>query len=194
MSQARDLLALLLSTPSQPQIPGITVPINAPTLAQSSTLKAASVTKPPPIHSVQTFNTQLVIGGKDLALRKAADLLKLAAENVEKSRARSERYWVDALKMRRGNWGLIPAPLPLGSATGRGTDKTSKDFLASFSLEECKPLRFSIASTVIQPILRQLLSSIVKEPSLVYPPLTVVQGSWSIPCDSIPASKCQSLR
>lgn len=137
MSQARDLLSLLLPTPSQPQIPGITAPLTvAP--AQASNLKATSVTKPPPIQSVQTFNTQLVVGGKDLALRKAADLLKLAAENVEKSRARSERYWVDALKMRRGNWGLIPAPLPLGSATGRGADKTSKDFLVSFSLEECK--------------------------------------------------------
>ncbi|KAI0089208.1 subunit 17 of mediator complex-domain-containing protein [Irpex rosettiformis] len=137
MTQARDLLALMLSTPgNQPQIPGLygTQQNTAPT--QPSTLKATIVTKPPPIQSVQAFNTQLVIGSKDLALRKAADLLRTAAENVEKSRARSERYWLDALKIRRGNWGLIPAPLPLGSATGRGADKTSKDFLVSFSLEE----------------------------------------------------------
>lgn len=137
MTQARDLLSLLLSTPSHPQIPGIFQPQQNSTPAQPSTLKAASVTKPPPIQSLQTFNTQLVIGGKDLALRKAADLLKLAAGNVERTRTRSERYWLDALKIRRGNWGLIPAPLPLGSATGRGAEKTSKDFLVSFSLEQC---------------------------------------------------------
>ncbi|KAI0692568.1 subunit 17 of mediator complex-domain-containing protein [Cytidiella melzeri] len=136
MTQARDLLSLLLSTPSQPQIPGIFQQQQNSTPAQPSTLKAAIVTKPPPIQSLHAFNTQLVIGGKDLALRKAADLLKLAAENVERSRARSERYWLDALKIRRGNWGLIPAPLPLGSATGRGADKTSKDLLVSFSLEQ----------------------------------------------------------
>ena len=139
MTQARDLLALLLSTPSnQPQIPGLYGVQQNTAPAQPSTLKATSVNKPPPIQSLQTFNTQLVIGSKDLALRKAADLLKAAAESVEKTRARSERYWLDALKIRRGNWGLIPAPLPLGSATGRGADKTSKDFLVSFSLEECE--------------------------------------------------------
>ncbi|EKM59963.1 uncharacterized protein PHACADRAFT_250784 [Phanerochaete carnosa HHB-10118-sp] len=134
MSQARDLLSLLLATAPPPQIPGIPQPTAPP--QKPSTLNASIVSKPPSIQSVQAFNTQLVIGGKDLALRKAADLLKIAAGSVEKSRSLSERYWLDALKIRRGNWGLIPAPLPFGTATGRGTDKTSKDFLVSFSLEE----------------------------------------------------------
>ncbi|KAJ8481963.1 hypothetical protein ONZ51_g5679 [Trametes cubensis] len=72
----------------------------------------------------------------DKALRAAADLFKDAAEKIEDSRVAGERYWMDALKIRRGNWGLIPAPLPLGSATGKGADKTSKDFLISYGLEE----------------------------------------------------------
>ncbi|GJE87473.1 hypothetical protein PsYK624_035560 [Phanerochaete sordida] len=134
MCQARDLLSLLLATAPPPQIPGIT---QAPAAPQGpSTLNASLVAKPPPIQSVQAFNAQLVVGGKDLALRKAADLLKAAAGSVEKSCSLSERYWVDALKIRRGNWGLIPAPLPFGTAMGRGADKTSKDFLVAFSLEE----------------------------------------------------------
>lgn len=144
MTQARDLLSLLLATPSRAQIPGITQPLQPAAPTQPSTLKAANVTKPPPIQSLQAFNAQLVVGGKDLALRKATDLLKFAAENVEKGRARSERYWVDALKMRRGNWGLIPAPLPLGSSTARGADKTAKDFLVSFSLEECEHAQYHL--------------------------------------------------
>jgi mediator of RNA polymerase II transcription subunit 17 len=41
------------------------------------------------------------------------------------------------LKIRRENWGLIPAPLPPGSSMGKGADKSSKDFLISFGLEEC---------------------------------------------------------
>ena len=124
MCQARDLLTLLLST-SQPA----TLP--------PAPLAATVVTKPPPIVSVQAFNAQLTIGGKDRALRTAADLFKSAAEKMEDSRMSGEKYWVDALKIRRGNWGLIPAPLPLGSATGKDVDKTSKYFLISFGLEEC---------------------------------------------------------
>ncbi|RPD67175.1 hypothetical protein L226DRAFT_499129 [Lentinus tigrinus ALCF2SS1-7] len=130
MCQARDLLTLLLSSslPSQPS----TLPPNP--------LAATVVTKPPPIVSVQAFNSQLTIGGKDKALRSAADLFKSAADKMEESRVSGEKYWVDALKIRRGNWGLIPAPLPLGSATGKGADKTSKDFLISFGLEESPAL------------------------------------------------------
>lgn len=139
MCQARDLLSLLLATAPPPQIPGIPMPAAAP--QGPSTLNASIVSKPPPIQSVQAFNAQLVVGGKDLALRKAADLLKAAAGSVEKSCSLSERYWLDALKIRRGNWGLIPAPLPFGTAMGRGADKTSKDFLVSFSLEE-SPVAF----------------------------------------------------
>jgi mediator of RNA polymerase II transcription subunit 17 len=95
------------------------------------------VTKPLPIPSVQAFNGQLVVGGKDEALRKAANIFKSAAESMERGRLRGNKYWVDALKIRRANWGLIPAPLPFGAATGKGADKTSKDFLISFGLEEC---------------------------------------------------------
>lgn len=138
MTQARDLLARLLDKPNQSSFGGLLQTMQ-PTAAIPDELKlrATVATKPPPIQSVQAFNTELVVGGKDKALRKAADLLKSASESVEQSRIRSERYWVDALKIRRGNWGLIPAPLPLGSATGKGADKTSKDFLVSFGLEEC---------------------------------------------------------
>lgn len=135
MCQARDLLSLLSATAPPPQIPGIP---QAPAPTQPQNLNASIVSKPPPIQSVQAFDTQLVVGSKDLALRKAADLLKTAAGSVEKSRSLSERYWLDALKIRRGNWGLVPAPLPFGTSTGRSADKTSKDFLVSFSLEECE--------------------------------------------------------
>lgn len=126
MTHAKELLSLLLSS--------------APSLASASTstLSTTTVTKPPPIVSVQAFNAQLTIGGKDEALRKAAAVFRSAAESMERGRIRGERYWVDALKIRRANWGLIPAPLPFGSATGKGADKTSKDFLISYGLEECK--------------------------------------------------------
>jgi mediator of RNA polymerase II transcription subunit 17 len=100
-------------------------------------LTATIVTKPSPIPSVQAFNAQLVVGGKDEALRKASDIFKTASESMERGAARGDKYWVDALKIRRANWGLIPAPLPFGAATGKGADKTSKDFLISFGLEEC---------------------------------------------------------
>jgi mediator of RNA polymerase II transcription subunit 17 len=57
---------------------------------------------------------------------------------MERSQLKGEKYWVDALRIRRANWGLTPAPLPLGAATGKGADKTSKDFVISYGLEGCK--------------------------------------------------------
>ncbi|KAI9001021.1 subunit 17 of mediator complex-domain-containing protein [Trametes punicea] len=130
MCQARDLLTLLLSSslPSQPS----SLP--------PAPLAATVVDKPPPILSVRAFDAQLTIGGKDKSLRAAADLFKSAAMKIEESRLAGERYWLDALKIRRRNWGLLPAPLPFGAATGKGADKTSKDFLISFGLEESPPL------------------------------------------------------
>lgn len=127
MSHARDLLASLLSSPNpQPLQP------NTP-----SNLSTTIISKPPAIPSVQAFNSQLTIGSKDEALRKAANVFNAAAESMDRGRVRGEKYWVDALKIRRANWGLIPAPLPLGAATGKGADKSSKDFLISYGLEEC---------------------------------------------------------
>ncbi|OCH94116.1 hypothetical protein OBBRIDRAFT_852282 [Obba rivulosa] len=135
MTQARDLLSQLLSFDAH-------APLLSGPASQSSgpSLTATAVSKPQPFTSVQAFNTQLVIGGKDRALRKAAHLFKSSAEKMESGRIQNERYWVDALRIRRGNWGLIPAPLPSGSATGKGADRTSKDFLISFGLEESPAL------------------------------------------------------
>ncbi|KDQ29410.1 hypothetical protein PLEOSDRAFT_1039855 [Pleurotus ostreatus PC15] len=103
-------------------------------------LSTTIVTKPPPISSIKAFNAQLTISSKDLALRNAADVFKAAADGMDRSRVKGEKYWVDALKIRRANWGLIPAPLPFGAPTGKGADRTSKDFLISFGLEESLPM------------------------------------------------------
>lgn len=96
------------------------------------------VSKPPAISSVEAFNAQLTIGGKDEALRKAADVFKQAASRLERSRLHSEKYWLDALKIRKANWSLVPAPLPAWAPSGKGADRTAKDFLISFGLEECE--------------------------------------------------------
>lgn len=130
ISHARDLLSVLLSSTSSAS------DLALPALP-SSTLSATVVTKPPPIPSVHAFDAQLAVGGKDESLRKAASLLKSAAGSMERGRAESETYWVDALKIRRANWGLTPAPLPFGAPIGRGADKNCTDFLISYGLEEC---------------------------------------------------------
>ena len=134
MTQARDLLCFLLSSTTSSKEPS---PV--PSLP-SNTLTASMVTKPSAISSVDAFNAQLTIGGKDEALRKAADVFKRAAYGLERSRLNSERYWVDALKIRMANWSLVPAPLPIWVPSGKGSDRTSKDFLISFGLEECMRL------------------------------------------------------
>lgn len=133
MSQAKDLLTSILSS----ALGGQVQKEQAQGTSGSILLSASTVSKPPPIVSVQTFNAQLSIGGKDEALRKASKLFRTAAESMGRSRTRGEKYWVDALRARRANWGLSPAPLPLGSAMGKGADKTSKDFVISYGLEGC---------------------------------------------------------
>ncbi|KAF7332101.1 Mediator of RNA polymerase II transcription subunit 17 [Mycena kentingensis (nom. inval.)] len=141
MTLARDLLDTLLNTTSSANLSttaailaGVDVaPVPLP--PSSPKLSATNVSKPAAITSVQAFDAQLTIGGKDEALRRASGVFKSAAESMERARIRGERYWVNALKIRRANWGLSPAPLPFGAPTGKGADKTSKDFLISYGLE-----------------------------------------------------------
>ncbi|KAJ7047317.1 subunit 17 of mediator complex-domain-containing protein [Mycena alexandri] len=142
MTHAKELLSMLLTSapPTLASTLAGTAPAASTSTATPSTLSATTVTKSAPIVSVQAFNAQLTIGGKDEALRKAAGVFKTAAESMERARVRGEHYWVDALKIRRANWGLIPAPLPFGAPTGKGADKTSKDFLISYGLEESSPI------------------------------------------------------
>ncbi|KAJ7781186.1 subunit 17 of mediator complex-domain-containing protein [Mycena metata] len=140
MTHARELLSMLLTSAPPTLASTLAGTAPAPASTTPSNLSATTVTKPAPIVSVQAFNAQLTIGGKDEALRKAAGVFKTAAESMERARVRGEHYWVDALKIRRANWGLIPAPLPFGAPTGKGADKTSKDFLISYGLEESSPI------------------------------------------------------
>ncbi|KZT20349.1 hypothetical protein NEOLEDRAFT_1075722 [Neolentinus lepideus HHB14362 ss-1] len=148
MSHARDLLSLLLSTSTAATASEVSSILPSSHSSHASTpapvlpnaeLTATIVTKTPPIPSVHAFNAQLTIGGKDEALRQAADVFKGAAAGMERARVRGEHYWSQALKIRKANWGLVPAPLPFGSAIGKGADKTSKDFLISFGLEDSSP-------------------------------------------------------
>jgi mediator of RNA polymerase II transcription subunit 17, fungi type len=137
MSHARDLLESLLSTSRQSTDGPLAIASNATPSNHTSSLTATVVAKPSSIPSVEAFNAQLVVGGKDEALRKASDLLRSEARDIEKTRQRGEKYWVDALKIRADSWNLIPAPLPFGSATAKSSERTSKDFLITYGLEEC---------------------------------------------------------
>lgn len=148
MTEARNLLLLLLSSVSVKESDKDGPPIpNLP----SKALTATTVTKPPPIQSVQTFDAQLVIGSKDESLRKAANLFKATAVTMEESRLHREQYWANALKIRKDNWGLLPAPLPFGSFLGKGADKTSSDFLVSFGMEECQSHARSLLGCFTEP-------------------------------------------
>lgn len=150
MSQARDLLSTLSSGSSaSASLPSFSLPTGPAGQLPGSTitpnlLSASVITPSPPIPSVQAFDAQLVIGGKDEALRSASDVLRTAADGIERTANRSETYWADALRLRKMNWSLVPAPLPLGAPSGKGADKTSKDFLISYGLEQGMTLKESV--------------------------------------------------
>ena len=146
MSQARDLLSTLASSSasgSATTTPALNLPTGPTPQIQSSTvtpnlLTASVITPTPPISSVQAFDAQLVSGGKDEALRNASSVLRSAANGIERTANRSEGYFADALRLRKTNWSLVPAPLPLTAQAGKGVDRTSKDFLISYGLESCE--------------------------------------------------------
>ena len=138
MTLAKDVLALFATSTAPASLPpALNVDPSSVPVPSNSLLASSSVSQPPSIASVQSFNIRLVAGGKDEALRKASELFKLATIAVERGHDIGARYWIDALKIRRRNWGLTPAPLSLGMFTGRGADRTTKDFLISFGLSEC---------------------------------------------------------
>lgn len=156
MTQARDTLNSLLSSVQTSPINSILSNIQPipgpaqPVLPNGPALTATTVTrvlKSSPTTSIQAFDTQIVIGSKDEALRKAASLFDSAATSIEKNQKRSEIYWLNALKIRQDNWRLIPSPLPPGSFVGKGADRTAKDLLVSYGLEECESIT-SLHTTV----------------------------------------------
>jgi mediator of RNA polymerase II transcription subunit 17 len=138
MTLAKDVLSLFAASAAPASLPSILHADSASVpVPPNSLLASSSVSQPPSIASVQSFNARLVAGGKDEALRKASELFKSATIAVERGHDVGARYWMDALKIRRRNWGLTPSPLPFGMLTGRGADRTTKDFLISFGLSEC---------------------------------------------------------
>lgn len=163
MTHAKELLSALLSARAPlPLQTLLAAEPPAPTPTTPSIINATTVTKPPGIPSVEAFNAQLILGSRDEALRKAATTFKLAAESMERGRVKSEQYWTDALKVRRTNWSLVPAPLPYASSFVKGADKTAKDFLISFGLEE-SPVSFR------RRALAQMAGQADKEEGLVFP-------------------------
>ncbi|KAJ7276450.1 subunit 17 of mediator complex-domain-containing protein [Mycena haematopus] len=139
MTHAKELLSMLLASAQSDSATGSSAAstLAATLAAMNSTAPAASHNQNTPVAALSaTTVTKPAPILSDEALRKAAGVFKTAAESIERARVRGERYWVDALRIRKANWGLIPAPLPFGAPTGKGADKTSKDFLISYGLEE----------------------------------------------------------
>jgi len=160
MTLAKDVLSLFAAStaPAGPRSVLHTDSSSVP-VPPNDLLASSSVLQPPSIASVQSFNTRLVAGGKDEALRKASELFKSATIAVERGHDFGARYWIDALKIRRRNWGLTPAPQPFGMPTGRGADRTTKDCLISFGLSECMLFPRTHTQTLIQIISIAYLSS-----------------------------------
>ncbi|THH08655.1 hypothetical protein EW145_g2561 [Phellinidium pouzarii] len=154
MSHARDLLSLLLSA-SAP----VLSPTGAPGLLSLSAVPAAPLHPTLPPGPFNGFDRNAP------STYLASDVLHIAAVGIERSTSRSELFWADALRIRRTNWGLIPAPLPLGASTGKGADKTSRDFLVSYGLEQSPPL---FRRTAIVHLAFHAMPSSTDEP-LVFP-------------------------
>ncbi|PVG03680.1 hypothetical protein CPB86DRAFT_694910 [Serendipita vermifera] len=134
---SRDVLGVYLKTAMPTAAPeGITPELNS---LPSQALASTTITKPGPISSIQAFNTQLAVGGKDEALRKSAAAFKTASVSMRRALASGERYWTDALKARNANWVLTTAPLPFGSMTRRSTDNNAMDIRILYGLENSPP-------------------------------------------------------
>jgi mediator of RNA polymerase II transcription subunit 17 len=133
---SRDVLGVYLKAAMPTTAPeGITPELNSlPPQALAST----TITKPASIASIQAFNTQIAVGGKDEALRKSAAAFKTASVSMRRALASGERYWTDALEARNANWVLTTAPLPFGAMTRRLNDNNAMDIRISYGLENCK--------------------------------------------------------
>lgn len=130
---SRDTLGVYLKAAFPTSLPeGITEDLK--TLPQNA-IASTIITKPPPITSMQAFNAQLAVGGKDEALRKSASAFKAASVSMRRALASGKRYWTDALKARNSNWTLLTAPLPYGLMTRRSADNNALDVCVSYGLE-----------------------------------------------------------
>jgi len=98
-------------------------------------IASTTVTKPPPLLSIQSFNAQLTVGGKDEAIRKSAAAFKAASISMRRALASGERYWKDALRARNANWSISAAPQPFGAMTRRAADNNAMDICIFYGLE-----------------------------------------------------------
>lgn len=150
MHYTKELMGLLVSSANAGStttsfLDGLTRPSQPDNKSQQQStsglppdfFSTSSVQPPQPPPPLQTFDTLVTISEKDESLRSAARIFREAAVTVERGHAAGESYWLEALKLRRQNWALIPAPLPFGAPTGRSADRTSKDFLIFHGLSEC---------------------------------------------------------
>lgn len=133
---SRDVLGVYLKT-ALPTAPPEGITPELLNVLPPNALASTTVSKQPPIQSMQAFNLQLSVGGKDEALRKSAAAFKTASQSMRRALASGERYWTDALKARNNNWVLVPAPLPFGAMTRRSTDNNAMDVCISYGLEHC---------------------------------------------------------
>jgi mediator of RNA polymerase II transcription subunit 17, fungi type len=129
---SREVMGVYLRTAT----PGIPEGISPELLGlPPKALASTTVTKPPPLPSVQAFNSQLTVGGKDEAIRKSAAAFKSASTSMRRALASGERYWKDALRARNANWAILAAPQPFGAMTRRATDNNAIDICISYGLE-----------------------------------------------------------
>ncbi|KDQ12733.1 hypothetical protein BOTBODRAFT_34193 [Botryobasidium botryosum FD-172 SS1] len=151
ISQALEIVELLLST-KQSAASGITAATAttataaaaeppAPPIIPPSALTTTHITPAPPRSSIRARDAQLIVGTKDDTLRNAASIFSRAAQRIGRAVEDGEEYWRDAVRLRAGNWGMVPRPLPPSHIPVRkGTDNPARDFLVSFGLEEAPPI------------------------------------------------------
>ncbi|KAG8959702.1 hypothetical protein FRC03_007619 [Tulasnella sp. 419] len=125
----------------------------------TSSAIATSPSRPFSLPSVQALTSQVVVGTKDQTLRRAADVFQAAAHRTAAIAQKGDSYWKDAVRLRTGNWPLVPAPLReslMGQVLTKGTDTTAKDFWVSYGLEQAPP-----------QLRRQAIAFLGDEPSLL---------------------------
>ncbi|KAG9017957.1 hypothetical protein FRB90_012843 [Tulasnella sp. 427] len=138
LSLASDLIEQLLMPPDPQWIPTKDTLIPG-SMAASRVIQhspALAVALP----AVQAVNSQIIVGTKDSTFRHVSDIFQAAAERTSNAVEKSDKYWETAVRLRRGNWPLVPAPSKRGNDTRfqrqLGTsDLYAKDFRIAYGLE-----------------------------------------------------------
>lgn len=128
LAQFQEVANLLLSELSATSKEAFPPPIS---------MSLSTMASPEQKISIRSTNVRVTLGVKDSAIETATTVLSRASSDISSFVIRDQHRWEQAIRARRAHWSMVPQHQALTPHFRRDESAIPRNFLISFSLEEC---------------------------------------------------------